>query len=216
MPGITVTGIDERTRLTDIQRLLDAGAEVAVLWSETPEGRNRYPSVHWISSMHKHCRGKTALHVCGSKARERFLKRPGPYNGFAFNFDRIQINGRVDVSTLARCSGWGCEIITQDNSANAPLRDIEVTRHAILVDGSGGRGIAPTAWVRPPTSKRVGFAGGLGPHNLSEQLTLIAAVATGDWWVDMESGVRTDDWFDADKALECVRIFKSFTGRTDP
>jgi hypothetical protein len=206
MPSITATGIDERTSQADIQRLLDAGAEVAVLWTENPEGRQRYPSHHWIRAMVSKIRGPMALHVCGSKVRARLLTK-SPFVGFVYGFQRIQVNGTVSLSALAKIASWRVEIITQDTTANFPLRDAEVGNHTILVDGSGGRGELPRCWYAPVTTKRVGFAGGLGPHNLREELPKIMQVATGDWWIDMETGVRSDDWFDVEKALEAVMVF---------
>ena len=217
MPSITVTGVDRRTPLSGIQAILDAGAEVGFLWTETPEGRNRYPSLEWICDtvcdVHG---GRTAVHACGRVAREYLLvdhASPGVL------FDRIQVNGAVSVPELrGLCTRYPEQVvITQDNAANVPLREFAEARvHAILVDGSGGRGIVPARWQRPQTTKEVGFAGGLGPHNLEAELPKIAAIATGEWWIDMESGVRTDDWFDVNKALEAVRIFNRFAYRGLP
>ena len=187
--------------------LLDAGAEVGVLYTETPEGRNRYPSSQWIADTAWRCKGgKLSLHVCGSKARTRLLDHN---SGLAHDFNRLQINGSVSETELTIASRIYAikGIITQDSLANRDLRTCSIANHAILVDGSGGRGLLSSQWVRPVTPKMVGFAGGLGPHNLREELPKIMAVATGDWWTDMETGVRTDDWFDVDKALEAVRIF---------
>ena len=211
--GITLTGADERTPISGIQELLDYGAEIGFLWTETPEDRNRYPSLKWICDtvcdVHG---GKLALHVCGRGARELLHDDDSP----AFMFDRIQVNGTVSVPELRRLYYRYKEqkIITQDNSSNVTLRAFtEARSHAILVDGSGGRGITPTEWVRPNTWKNVGFAGGLGPDNLAEQLPKIAAEAEGNWWIDAENSLRTDDWFDLDKAKRCLEIFETFTAK---
>jgi phosphoribosylanthranilate isomerase len=67
-----------------------------------------------------------------------------------------------------------------------------------LFDNSGGRGISPeTAWPSPlDIPFPMGFAGGLGPDNVLEQLDKINA-ACGDkpyaTWIDMEGRIRTDD-----------------------
>ncbi len=60
-----------------------------------------------------------------------------------------------------------------------------------------------------------GYAGGLGPDNLEEQLELISAAA-GDcsFWVDMEGKLRTldeteCDWFDLGKARRCLEAVKA-------
>lgn len=72
----------------------------------------------------------------------------------------------------------------------------------VLFDPSGGRGVSAigeirelAAWVakeKPPV--RIGFAGGLGPNNIEQALDATSALE--DFWLDMESGVRTDDRFD--------------------
>jgi len=58
-----------------------------------------------------------------------------------------------------------------------------------------------------------GYAGGLGPENLAEQLPLIGQAA-GDCriWVDMESRVRSDNdrQFDLAKVRKCLEIAKPF------
>jgi phosphoribosylanthranilate isomerase len=86
-------------------------------------------------------------------------------------------------------------------------------RHGILVDASGGRGISPVEWVRPPTDKRVGFAGGLGPDNLEQELPRILDVSRFGDWIDMETGLRDDDdWFDVERARAVLEIVQ----RLDP
>ena len=59
----------------------------------------------------------------------------------------------------------------------------------------------------------MGYAGGLGPDTLAEQLPKIAE-ATGDRtiWIDMESKVRSEDdqQFDLDKVRACLEISKSW------
>jgi hypothetical protein len=47
----------------------------------------------------------------------------------------------------------------------------------------------------------------LNPDNIEEQNAAIAS--TGRYWLDMESGVRTDDWLDLDKCESvCRSLFK--------
>ena len=44
---------------------------------------------------------------------------------------------------------------------------------------------------------------------MSAELRRIVKVARDGWWVDMESKLRTDDWFDTRKAEECVAQFQA-------
>lgn len=88
-----------------------------------------------------------------------------------------------------------------------------------LFDISGGAGVLPATWPRPQYMKTDeahvyhGYAGGLGPENLAEQLPLIAEAA-GDAriWIDMETRVRSnnDRLFDLDKVERCLQIAAPF------
>jgi phosphoribosylanthranilate isomerase len=85
---------------------------------------------------------------------------------------------------------------------------VKATNHCILIDDSGGRGISPSIWSAPHTSKQIGFAGGLGLDNLAGELEKIHAVAGTGSWVDMEGKLRTHDLFDLDKAEACINILR--------
>lgn len=68
------------------------------------------------------------------------------------------------------------------------------------------------SYPSPPASLAVGFAGGLGPTNLAEQVSAMrrAAAARGEAvWIDMESSLRDvdargTDTFDLDRCADCV------------
>jgi hypothetical protein len=210
MPAtMTITGIDERTKLLDIGRLTETypWLEIGILYTATPEGRNRYPSLSWIADIVWAIPDRCALHVCGRVARKQLLERKliGVTNYVA----RIQINGAIESSTMQEfCRTYKSHtLITQDTESNRACRFVEMENHALLIDGSGGRGILPTSWSQPATWKDVGFAGGLGHDNLATELPKIASMARGDWWVDMENNIRTDDWFDIEKAKRACEAF---------
>ena len=79
-----------------------------------------------------------------------------------------------------------------------------------LFDKSGGRGAAPPSWPKAREGAFCGYAGGLNPDNIGVALPAIAAcVPEGQpYWIDMESGVRTDDRFDLDKCeLVLTQVF---------
>ena len=76
----------------------------------------------------------------------------------------------------------------------------------MLLDASGGRGIDTPIDVFP-TSRKIGYAGGLNPENIADKLSfLMENVKIGRFWIDMESGVRTNDWFDLDKVVRVLEI----------
>lgn len=198
-PRITFTGVDEQTNLAE----LPLGVEYGVLFTMSPDGRNRYPSrrnaAEMMSAMATGGHA-VALHICGARARSALVDcQLMDLTAFP---DRIQVNGRLEPWELeAICRHHAShEIITQANKWNASLLDWECDNHAILVDASGGRGRSPAEWKRPSTEKTVGFAGGLGPDNIVAELRRVRPVAVGDWWIDMEGKLRDqDDWFDVSR-----------------
>lgn len=217
-PFLTLTGIDERTDLSVAKELAGDGVEFGILLSASPEGRHRYPSVGWIenaaASLREHC----AVHICGRIARERLLN--SGYDAILDQVGRIQVNGKVSVDEL----DWLCphfreqKIITQLAGTPADYLDIHegTSNHEVLVDASGGRGITPREWVNPKLMKRVGYAGGLYPNNVRTELAKIANVADSDWWIDMESSLRSDaDWFHLIRARDVIEMVREFRGNME-
>lgn len=84
----------------------------------------------------------------------------------------------------------------------------------LLFDLSHGAGVLPNAWPAPIIANLYhGYAGGLGPDNLAEQIPAIGQAA-GDChvWIDMETRVRSNDdrQFDLAKVRRCLEIAKPF------
>ena len=76
-------------------------------------------------------------------------------------------------------------------------------------DGSGGRGVTCSRWMAPETPV-FGYAGGIGPENVVETVRAISAVCENDFWIDMETGIRTGDRFDPDKCRKvCEALVES-------
>ena len=199
-PSITLTGADERT---DVSRLLRLRAEIGLLYTATPEGRNRYPRREWIAEIVPRL-SRVAIHVCGSGARREL--RSGKLSDIVANAQRIQVNGRLDALDVEDICAqyYSHTIITQHRPDNARLLAVSASNHAVLIDASGGRGVSPESWEPPKTEKQVGYAGGLGPENIAAELERIGQVASGFWWIDMEGKLRIDDWFSLDRAEQCV------------
>lgn len=213
--GITLTGADERTPLDQLIRLADMGAEIGLLCTFSPEGRNRYPRLGWILDAAKALAGRAAIHFCGKRTRASLMR------GECYMLDdvkRFQVNGHLEPREVRiLCEGLpGHTVITQHTAANAILAEVDVPNHALLVDASGGRAKLPQDWSRPEAEKSVGFAGGLGPTTLRKELPKIATVARGDWWIDMEGRLRdSDDWFNVESALQVMSIFRCWLSLDD-
>lgn len=207
--GVTLTGADESTDLDRLQRLLTAHPEleVGLLYSCTPEWRNRFPSTKWLRHAVSKLAGRYAVHICGRGAREELLD--GELSWLVASASRVQVNGGIHPSELSSLAAKVSVLITQHTPANESLaNDHLVHNHQLLVDGSGGRGHSPSQWRRPLTNKPVGFAGGLGPDNIASELDRIRQVARGRWWIDLEEKLRTNDWFDLDKCEAFIDLVK--------
>ena len=217
---ITLTGIDDRTDIKELVRLQKQYplAEFGVLLSWSRQGsERRYPSYQTIA---KFCRADLNLsaHVCGLTAFEFARGRTEVLRNIldeigrdSVSFQRIQLNlaGFPAEQFTQLPTAWGSvtEIILQRLS----IDEYEQYRHrigdhpSILLDASGGCGKeSPLITLEGPY--KVGYAGGFGPDNVQEKLSaLLKDPKVSDFWIDMESGVRSFDWFDTEKAEEVLR-----------
>lgn len=207
---ITFTGADDHTDVREMQALSARyPIEWGILFSPTRQGTDpRYPGgdaqsrLLWSGL-------RLAAHLCGEYSQAimdgRLEYIPATIPVDLGIFRRIQINHASPdprrIKDFRR--GWGPLCIAQTRGAAFPTD----TSIAWLFDASGGRGIVPTAWPRHP-GRLVGYAGGIGPDNVA---AIIAAIdADGPFWIDMESGVRTENRFDLAKCRRvCEAVYDS-------
>jgi hypothetical protein len=196
---ITLTGIDDRTDLDRVVRLSETYAvEWAVLFSPDRQGiDNRFPTQETIERFRSLPVLKSA-HLCGDYAAD--VMSGAPCRVDLTGFQRAQINHRKPDFEAIR--EFGVEhtvgVIAQHRTLIYPDSDgVE-----LLFDRSGGKGETPKEWPQHP-GRRVGYAGGITPDNIKDILNAIDS--RGDYWLDMESGVRTDDWLDLDKCETVLR-----------
>jgi hypothetical protein len=226
---VTITGADDSTPQSQLVRLSRRFpfVEWGILLSRSAEGRrSRFPSAWWVKAlieMDGRDEMKLSGHLCGAWVHDlcdgkRTFQFERPH--FAMGFDRIQINFHafahtVDAPALGRAlEAWdGADqwIFQLDGVNDRIIDDVKKTPSAgeldvaPLFDISGGAGILPITWPRP-TQEYTGYAGGLAPWNLEEQLALIGAAAgEARIWIDVETHVRTAD--DQHFDLELVRRF---------
>ncbi|MBQ9093224.1 MAG: hypothetical protein IJY03_04425 [Prevotella sp.] len=226
---ITFTGIDAMSDIKTLQGiqkefpLAEFGVLTSYHWNENG---NRYLDPELIAML----RGKElrlSLHICGSAAHDAAVKEWEKIDELTKDsldiFKRVQLNlsGRKDNPEYC----WiplviGQELIIQQKGHNNlalyestlnhwkgkpyPHRDVI----SVLLDASGGRGIDTPIDILE-TKEKVGYAGGMNPENVGDKLyQLLTSPKVGDFWIDMESGVRTDDWFDLDKVHRVLSICK--------
>jgi phosphoribosylanthranilate isomerase len=229
----TLTGADQSTSNVDLEDLSREFylAEWGFLYSPSRQGtiqNPKYPGIAFIerafSVLPAHV--DVALHVCGKgvpdlihgeKVVTDLVNQVNERGG------RVQLNfnarrGEVSVVQLAATMNLFpfVQFITQENSANAAVWRILQTyvhsNHAVLFDTSGGRGESPDSWPTVLPGVSCGYAGGLGPDNITEELPKIEAVAGGHFWIDMEGKIRDEDgFFDLNKVKQCLEVAHAFT-----
>lgn len=239
---VTVTGADDET---DTEALLELSARYPfVEWgiligSQTGQ---RFPSVAWIQKLveareKSNNTMKLSLHVCGRPLRQiatgvSYLdKSLGPA---LYAFQRVQLNWHglrmsqaVSENVLrAFCGldgfGWDPTLIFQLDGVNDDLYRESTRRFACvgLLDKSHGAGIMPNEWPKPHSIIGCGWAGGLGPENLEQEIPRIAAKVhrAFDYWIDMETNVRTDDRerLDLERVVQCLEIAAKFVDVDTP
>jgi len=218
---ITFTGIDGKTdlgALWEIQQkypMVEWGVLVAKNWKDNG---NRYFNPSYLDSLEN--RGlNLSAHLCGSIARAAVRGDIEPFRewarGYSYIFNRCQLNVATSQNNPMSFdySGEICnyfdEVILQQKSAReVPLfLNSKVSRHiTCLLDASGGQGIdTPIEILNLP--HKIGYAGGINADNVAGKLSyLLESDDVDDFWIDMESGVRTDDWFDLDKVVKVLEI----------
>lgn len=220
--GISMAGIDAKTDLGELQRLqrMDEKVEFGVIVSKTwYENGNRY----WDPDRLSVLKGKglnLCAHACGRIARaaleddwQPLLELLGDNAGL---FKRVQLN-IAGYSTNPKELAISVpepfeEVVIQQRAAyNCPLfynwflKNEDDRSLSVLIDGSGGLG-HETALIPLYAVPKVGYAGGIGPDNAFDKTVgLLGNPVVHDFWIDMESGVRTDDWFDIKKAEKVIR-----------
>lgn len=230
---VTITGADDGVE--DPQELLHLSEEFpfvewGILFSVPKQGTDRYPSASWLQKLNSVCNialethGKVpnlSAHLCGVYAKNVIYKNEVMLS--SNHFKRVQLNlpqkdfHKTDLENLysfAQSTYPDIEWLFQYRGQEDDHKVEEMIKFnsgkgvfGVVYDISGGQGISPDAWPKPFSTIRTGYAGGLNPDNLEEQLNQIACVVDDQpVWIDMETGVRTDNKFDLSKVRRCLEI----------
>lgn len=191
--------------------------------------KERYPSIKWIRELVgrfviEGLRNHLSLHICPPLTYKIFkdLSMLNNFDGFA----RVQLNSapsKFDLDGFYHCNfALNKQIIIQLNGEE-PERFYRNSHYYWriwgnssiepvfgLFENSGGRGVLANVYRKPLLPHMmVGYAGGLNPDNLEEEIAKIKVVSDGcDIWLDMETGVITDNNFDLEKVEKCCEIVK--------
>ena len=199
---ITFTGIDDRTDLARADKLASMyPIEWGVLFSANNQDA-RYPCLQVVNEV-MDIKGKKAAHLCGDVCKDTAQK------GIVVDwvplkkFDRTQLNG-IDVCTNhfeKLKKAYGVKVIRQVSeekfTSHAPFHE--------LYDISAGEGIIPDRIPGHPDGETlVGYAGGMGPETVVGYLDKIDK--SGPYWIDMETRIRTNGWFDLEKVTKVCEL----------
>lgn len=246
---VTITGADDTISpkaLLDLSAEFPF-VEWGILLSKNNEGNLRFPSRKWMYELHylwsdifkKATEGVNPLclsgHICGSWVRQIC---EGNWNEFLDDnasmqdmFSRFQLNFHSQVHKLNRekfIDGfnnpelWFRQFIFQLDNVNDEILEIakDSDIDAVgLFDLSGGLGVLPASW--PVCKGYSGYAGGLSPENLEEQLEKISKVAgDGPIWIDVETHIRSEDGmgndiFDLDRVRSFLEISQKWIVETE-
>jgi hypothetical protein len=206
---ITFTGADDNTNIDDLIQIQEKYPflEFGILISS--KSGNRYPSENWIENL-KDKNLNLALHVCGKHVRNILCDGVLylPYDWFHryqlnINFSATKTDITHSIDLLKKYENK--KFIIQYNSANKIyINDLFKNKNdnvEILYDASGGRGSQIKTIEEPPyNGVYTGYAGGINVDNIETICKEIYNHKNNSLvWIDMESGVRTNDEFDLEK-----------------
>lgn len=237
---VTITGADDSVEPADLLALsrMYPFVEWGILLSKNGMGKPRFPTADWLWKFRDMARRfpiQASMHVCGRWLREMLIGSiPSDLGMFIDCFQRVQLNfGAEPLEYKFKLFGNALESLSDDGQREfifqicgpqspGPALFLQAIGGDAcfdvdcfpLFDASGGAGVLPSEWPMP-IDKDIyhGYAGGLGPDNLAEQLPRIAEAAVETRiWIDMESRVRSADdrQFDLAKVRQCLEIAKPF------
>lgn len=219
MINVTFTGIDNHTDY----HLLNStpyNVEYGVLFSETKAGDNiRYPSLSRINYFLHNIKTSLSAHLCGAYARYFIEGCPEKLELLPLDtFNRIQLNVSpyitdIKIENILYSIDSICkkhhELIIQSSFKNIQ-ESIKLVKKlkqncninlSILQDSSGGQGIVLNK-IHTDSETKIGYAGGINPDNIEDIISIIPIKNT---WIDMETGVRTNNIFDFNKVYLCLQ-----------
>jgi hypothetical protein len=242
---VTLTGADDSVDPKELINLSKTYPEVewGILFAGDGYGAPRFPSIAWIDKLLKlkqEASHKVNLcaHLCGQWIIDVFIYQKLHWDTMCpivnpRAFKRIQLN--THGASLEGCdapkflSKYLCyqPIFQCDGTNDERIREEFVGKLHLgvpLFDTSSGAGLTPEelgeGWPISWPNVYCGYAGGLGPDNVVDQIKAIEPKAHGYIWIDMETKIRTrykteegriiKDVFDLDKVRSVLEQTKPY------
>lgn len=223
---LSITGADNLVPVADLKQMVQAypSLELAVLYFPEKENQARNPGVEWRNEFFETIpKENTAIHLCGKDVFDTILSADFATSSVFQELkktERIQINinARKDIFshediqqiyTILLQHGFTLILQYHERSKDWILPYI-TPKHLdnvhILLDASLGKGVTPDTFEVPEELKAlnypIGFAGGLNPENIGRVYAQVKPLHLTRYWLDLESGARTDNLFDMYKAYQ--------------
>ncbi len=227
---VTITGADDSIPPDRLGTLTDKYpfVEWGILFSKQWQGAPRHPSGTWLAALGAIAFNREltlSAHLCGRFVRDIVLEGrlsfKDEYDDLWPIWKRLQLNfhGQYHRACLgfvgairSRMKDW---IFQHDGANDGLISTFTSTPHLRafpLFDRSGGAGIVPESWPAPSWTYQ-GYAGGIGPKNIVDEIKRIQDVAGNSRvWIDMETRVRSEDdkTFNLDKVERCLDLAAPF------
>ena len=231
----TFTGADHSVDPQDLAEISQEFpfVEWGILVMPGQFGSPRFPGLQWIEKLSKIKNLNLSMHLCGRYVKSFMHGDMVELIETVPLFAKIGLFNRVQINTHGFKHDFKYEDLVQliinypekefifqyDNENQHILNAIsrEARNISTLFDLSHGAGVLPEKWPDPIDGISCGYAGGLSPKNLKEQIVKIeAAAGDREIWIDIETHVRSysDKTFDLDKVKECCWILQNhFTSK---
>lgn len=222
---VTITGADDAVDPYALYGIYKAYpfVEWGILFSRNKQGSSRYPTADYImklASVYPFAIMPKSAHFCGWYSRQvleqgdvELLETWFQWFGriqLNYNFARNQSAWRIAPVINFCIANPDKEVIIQWNAANSSqfgltLEEIWPKNIHFLYDSSGGRGVEIANIQSPFKNRYTGYSGGIAPSNIRKISSKIENHPAKDAvWIDLESGVRTNDKFDLGKVHEVL------------
>ncbi|HJV43975.1 phosphoribosylanthranilate isomerase [Caulobacter sp.] len=206
---IAFTGVDHPDLLPGMLRLSSRyPIEWGLLVDPAQEDKALFPNAITRTALLAARELRWAAHVCGAAARA-IVADPMTAPLAPGGVQRVQINHGFQGSDATQAAA------ARDYSRRLGVRAVLQSQGDFpaetgvdwLFDVSFGTGARPDRWPAPPAADGPfgGYSGGIGPDTVGDILARIAAPEGALYWIDMESGVRTDGFFDLAKCEAVCR-----------